>query len=116
MLSFWEKECFLDYDLLIIGGGIVGLSTACSWKEKNPEKSVLVPLKSWKVSLVCAQLREVRLKSLVKSSLLNLPPHLQNLVSDIYRLTASAWVHLASVLLPKTLPSHAGKRCQLLVL
>jgi gamma-glutamylputrescine oxidase len=42
MLSFWEKECFLDYDLLIIGGGIVGLSTACSWKEKNPEKSVLI--------------------------------------------------------------------------
>ena len=42
MLSFWEKESFLEYDLLIIGGGIVGLSTACSWKEKNPGKSVLV--------------------------------------------------------------------------
>lgn len=42
MLSFWEKESFLDYDLVIIGGGIVGLSTACSWKEKNPSKSVLL--------------------------------------------------------------------------
>jgi glycine/D-amino acid oxidase-like deaminating enzyme len=42
MLSFWEKESFLDYDLIIIGGGIVGLSTACSWKEKFPGRSVLV--------------------------------------------------------------------------
>ena len=42
MLSFWEKEHFLQYDLLVIGGGITGLSTACSWREKFPEKSVLV--------------------------------------------------------------------------
>ena len=42
MLSFWEKESFLDYDLLIIGGGIVGLSTACSWKERHPQSSVLI--------------------------------------------------------------------------
>ena len=42
MLSFWEKESFLQYDFLVIGGGIVGLSTACSWKEKFPAKSVLI--------------------------------------------------------------------------
>jgi len=42
MLSFWEKESFLEYDLLVIGGGITGLSTACSWKEKHPSRSVLV--------------------------------------------------------------------------
>jgi len=42
MLSFWEKESFLEYDLVVVGGGIVGLSTACSWKEKFPQKSVLV--------------------------------------------------------------------------
>ena len=42
MLSFWEKESFLNYDLVVIGGGIVGLSTACSFKEKHPKNSVLV--------------------------------------------------------------------------
>lgn len=42
MLSFWETESFLHYDVVIIGSGIVGLSTAISLKEKAPEKSVLV--------------------------------------------------------------------------
>jgi len=42
MLSFWEKEHFLKYDYLIVGGGIVGLSTAASIKEKNPKAQVLV--------------------------------------------------------------------------
>ncbi|HRH33665.1 MAG TPA: FAD-dependent oxidoreductase [Catalimonadaceae bacterium] len=42
MLSFWEKQSFFNYDCIIIGSGIVGLSTACSLKEKYPEKSVLV--------------------------------------------------------------------------
>lgn len=42
MLSFWEKQAFLSYDVIIIGSGIVGLSTACSIKERFPKKSVLV--------------------------------------------------------------------------
>lgn len=42
MLSYWEKESFLEYDHIIIGSGIVGLSTAISIKEKSPNKSVLV--------------------------------------------------------------------------
>lgn len=42
MLSFWEKNSFLKYDYIIIGGGILGLSTACSLKEKFPERTVLV--------------------------------------------------------------------------
>lgn len=42
MLSFWEREHFLDYDYVIVGGGIVGLSTAASIKEKKPTVSVLV--------------------------------------------------------------------------
>src|SRR4051812_30299749 len=42
MLSFWETESFLNYDIIIIGSGIIGLSTAISIKEKSPGKSVLV--------------------------------------------------------------------------
>ncbi|MCH8553581.1 MAG: FAD-binding oxidoreductase [Schleiferiaceae bacterium] len=43
MLSFWEKELwFKDIDLLIIGGGLVGLSTALFYREKNPEAKILV--------------------------------------------------------------------------
>jgi gamma-glutamylputrescine oxidase len=42
MLSFWEKDHFLNYDQIIVGGGIVGLSTAVSIKERTPSQSVLV--------------------------------------------------------------------------
>lgn len=42
MLSFWEKNSFLNYDHIIIGGGMVGLSVACSIKESNPNADILV--------------------------------------------------------------------------
>ncbi len=42
MLSFWEKNSFLNYDVIIIGGGIAGLSVAASLKEKYPGKEVLI--------------------------------------------------------------------------
>ncbi|MDQ3022115.1 MAG: FAD-binding oxidoreductase [Bacteroidota bacterium] len=42
MLSFWEKNSFINYDFVIIGSGILGLSTACEIKEKNSSRSVLV--------------------------------------------------------------------------
>ena len=42
MLSYWEKESFIAYDFIIVGGGIVGFSTALSLKEKYPKASVLV--------------------------------------------------------------------------
>ncbi len=42
MLSFWEKDEFLSYDHIIVGAGIVGLSTAISIKEANPTGKVLV--------------------------------------------------------------------------
>lgn len=42
MLSFWEKDEFLNYDHIIVGAGIVGLSTAISIKEKDMKASVLV--------------------------------------------------------------------------
>ncbi|WP_017733418.1 NAD(P)/FAD-dependent oxidoreductase [Nafulsella turpanensis] len=42
MLSFWEKNTFLQYDYIVVGGGIVGLSTAIAVKEKQPAAQVLV--------------------------------------------------------------------------
>lgn len=42
MLSFWEKNSFTQYDYVVVGGGIVGLSTAIELKAKEPEASVLV--------------------------------------------------------------------------
>ena len=42
MLSYWEKNYLLKYDVIIIGSGIVGLSTALSIKERKPTKKILV--------------------------------------------------------------------------
>ena len=42
MLSFWERESFVNYDYIIVGGGIVGFSTAISVREKHPKASILV--------------------------------------------------------------------------
>ena len=42
MLSFWENNSFINYDFIIIGSGILGLSVACEIKEINPSRSVLV--------------------------------------------------------------------------
>lgn len=42
-LSFWEiKQYLLDIDLLIVGGGIVGLTTAIFFKQKNPKRKVVI--------------------------------------------------------------------------
>jgi len=41
-LSYWEKSSFINYDIIIVGGGLVGLSTAISIKEKAPHKRILV--------------------------------------------------------------------------
>lgn len=42
MISFWEQQSFLRADVVIIGGGILGLSTACSIKERSPHAGVTV--------------------------------------------------------------------------
>lgn len=42
MLSFWEKNSFTDYDLIVIGGGIVGLSAAITAAERNPQHKILL--------------------------------------------------------------------------
>lgn len=42
MLSYWEKNSFTNYHFIIIGSGIVGLSTALSLREKHPKHQILV--------------------------------------------------------------------------
>lgn len=42
MLSYWEKQSLLQYDYIIAGSGIVGLSTAISLREAQPDARVLV--------------------------------------------------------------------------
>lgn len=41
-LSIWENNSFINYDFIIIGSGILGLSTACEIKEKEPARSILI--------------------------------------------------------------------------
>lgn len=42
MLSYWEKTYLLHYDYIVMGAGLVGLSTAISIKEKQPSAEILV--------------------------------------------------------------------------
>ena len=42
MLSYWEQQSFINYDHIVIGSGIVGLSTAIELKERYPSAGVLV--------------------------------------------------------------------------
>lgn len=42
MLSFWEQESFLQYHYIVVGSGIVGLSTALGLKARAPKARVLV--------------------------------------------------------------------------
>ncbi len=42
MISFWERESFTTYDYAVIGSGIVGISTAISLKENDPNASIIV--------------------------------------------------------------------------
>ncbi|MBL7766869.1 MAG: FAD-binding oxidoreductase [Chitinophagaceae bacterium] len=42
MFSIWEKNAFLYYDYIVIGSGIVGLTTAYYLKQKHPMKSVMI--------------------------------------------------------------------------
>jgi len=42
MFSYWEQKNFFSYDLIVIGSGFTGLSTAINYKKENPKASVLV--------------------------------------------------------------------------
>jgi glycine/D-amino acid oxidase-like deaminating enzyme len=44
--SFWEREALKEIDVLIVGGGLVGLSTAASLLERNPKLKVVVAERS----------------------------------------------------------------------
>lgn len=42
MLSFWEREYFLHYDYIIIGSGIVGLTTAIELSKRQPKARIVI--------------------------------------------------------------------------
>lgn len=42
MVSFWEQRSFQSYDVIVVGAGITGLSTAASLKELDPQLNILV--------------------------------------------------------------------------
>jgi glycine/D-amino acid oxidase-like deaminating enzyme len=46
LLSYWESETFLNYDVIIVGAGITGLSATISILEKQPYLNILVLEKS----------------------------------------------------------------------
>jgi len=41
-LSFWERESWIEYDAVIAGAGITGLSLACELLERAPNLRVLI--------------------------------------------------------------------------
>jgi glycine/D-amino acid oxidase-like deaminating enzyme len=41
-LSYWEHDAMLDADVIVIGGGIVGLQTALELRERYPQQSIVV--------------------------------------------------------------------------
>lgn len=42
MFSYWEQQSFINYDHIVVGAGIVGLSTAIEIKTASPDTNVLV--------------------------------------------------------------------------
>jgi glycine/D-amino acid oxidase-like deaminating enzyme len=42
MLSFWERESLSKYDFIVVGGGIVGCSTAYHLKKKKPKAEIAI--------------------------------------------------------------------------
>ncbi|MFA9213930.1 MAG: NAD(P)/FAD-dependent oxidoreductase [Candidatus Methylacidiphilales bacterium] len=42
MISYWEQKHFTEYDFIVIGSGITGLSLAAELKERNHNAKVLV--------------------------------------------------------------------------
>ena len=42
MLSYWEKASYVNYDLIVVGGGISGLFTALSFKKNHPRAKIAI--------------------------------------------------------------------------
>jgi glycine/D-amino acid oxidase-like deaminating enzyme len=42
MISFWEKKSFINYDLIVVGGGLTGMFCALSFINKKPKSKVLI--------------------------------------------------------------------------
>ncbi len=42
MLSYWEKTTLRQFDLIVVGGGIVGLFTALFYSKQHPKHRVAV--------------------------------------------------------------------------
>jgi len=42
MLSYWEKTQLLNYDLIVLGGGITGIFCALEYRKLNPKSSIAI--------------------------------------------------------------------------
>ncbi len=42
MISYWEQQSFLQYDYIVVGSGIVGLSVAIELRQRFAHKSILI--------------------------------------------------------------------------
>lgn len=42
MLSFWERDAMLAAELIVVGGGLIGLQTALEYRARRPHDSIMV--------------------------------------------------------------------------
>ena len=42
MISYWEKSSLLNYDLIVIGGGITGMFCALSYRKIYPKAKIAI--------------------------------------------------------------------------